>query len=220
MTDSRSALDAVRRSLGTAVLGDVLDAAGYRTQFLPPHFAAVGPVDKLVGRAMTVLEQDTAPEEEGEPFGLMFRALDDLKPGEIYLCTGSLGAYALWGELMSTRAMSLGAVGAVVDGYHRDTVGIRALGFPVYSRGAYAQDQRSRGRVADFRCGLTFANGTRVADGDIIVADADGVLAIPGDVLDDIVAAALAKSGAERDIQQMIRGGESTEAIFNRTGIM
>src|SRR5690606_500802 len=109
----------------------------------------------------------------------------------IYLCTGSLGAYALWGELMSTRAMSLGAVGAVVDGNHRDTVGLRSLGFPVYSRGAYAQDQRSRGRVADFRCGLTFANGTSVADGDIIVADADGALAIPGDVLDDIVAAAL-----------------------------
>jgi regulator of RNase E activity RraA len=220
MIDERSVLGALRMSLGTAVLGDVLDAAGCRNQFLPPHLTPVIAVEKLVGRAMTVMEQDTGPEAAGEPFGLMFRALDDLKPGEIYLCTGSLGAYALWGELMSTRAMSLGAVGAIVDGYHRDTVGIRSLGFPVYSRGAYAQDQRSRGRVADFRCGLTFANGTRVADGDIIVADADGVLAIPANILDDVVAAALAKSGAERDIQQMIRGGEGTEAIFNRTGIM
>ena len=65
-----------------------------------------------------------------QSFGLMFEALDDLKPNEVYVCTGASPRYALWGELMSTRAIKLGAAGAVVDGYLRDTHGILAQNFP------------------------------------------------------------------------------------------
>ena len=122
----------------------------------------------------------------------MFRALDELRPGEVYICTGSSLRYALWGELMSTRARRVGAAGAVVDGFHRDTRGILDLGFPVFSRGSYAQDQRVRGRVVDFRCPIEFGNGVRVCPGDVIVGDLDGVLAIPEDRLEEIVRLALA----------------------------
>lgn len=213
-------LATIREHLFTSVIGDVMDAAGLSSQFLPPRLRPVGDGPIVVGRAMTVQEADIESGDVSEPFGLMFRALDDLKPGEIYLCTGSRGAYALWGELMSTRAKALGAVGAVVDGYHRDTAGIRRLGFPVFSAGAYAQDQRPRGRVTDFRTVLTFDNCTLVASGDVIVADMDGVLAIPAAHVDDIVAAALAKAGAEKEIEQAIIDGETTSSVFNRTGIM
>jgi regulator of RNase E activity RraA len=213
--------ETIRKKLTTAQIGDVLDAAGYTRQFLPPYLRALGGTGMLIGRAMTVLEADIAPgDEEGEPFGLMFNALDDLKPGEIYLCTGSSPTYALWGELMSSRAQELGAVGAVVDGYHRDTVGILRRKFPVFSAGAYAQDQRPRGRVTDFRCDVTFANGVTVSDGDIIVGDVDGVVAIPGKELESIVAAALEKVGIENDVQEMIENGQTTTAIFAKTGVM
>lgn len=210
----------IRGRLSTAVIGDVMDAAGLTSQFLPPRLRPVGDGAVLAGRAMTVQESDITAHDKGEPFGLMFRALDDLKPGEIYLCTGSRGDYALWGELMSTRAAALGAVGAVVDGYHRDTAGIRRLGFPVFSAGAYAQDQRPRGRVTDFRTTLTFDNGTVVEAGDVVVADLDGVLTIPARHASDIVAAALAKAGAEREIERAIAEGETTSSVFERTGIM
>lgn len=217
---AESLLTTIRTKLFTAVIGDVMDAAGLTAQFLPPHLRAVSEGAVLVGRAMTVQENDIEGDEPGEPFGAMFRALDDLKPDEIYICTGSRNAYALWGELMSTRAASLGAVGAVVNGFHRDTAGIRRLGFPVYSAGAYAQDQRPRGRVTDFRCPITFGNGTCVRPGDVIVADLDGVLTIPAEHLADIVTAALIKAGAETDIQQSILAGEATASVFARTGIM
>lgn len=210
----------IRERLCTAVIGDVMDAAGLTSQFLPPRLRSVGDGAVLVGRAMTVQESDITARDKGEPFGLMFRALDDLKPGEIYLCSGSRGDFALWGELMSTRAAALGAVGAVVDGYHRDTTGIRRLGFPVFSAGAYAQDQRPRGRVTDFRTPLTFDNGALVHAGDIVVADLDGALAIPARYASDIVAAALAKAGAEREIERAIAEGETTSSVFERTGIM
>jgi regulator of RNase E activity RraA len=150
----------------------------------------------------------------------MFRALDDLKRGEVYICTGASPLYALWGGLMSTRAMSLGAVGAILDGYHRDTREILSLNFPVFSAGAYAQDQRLRGRVIDFRCAIEFANKCRVAAGDLIVGDIDGVLVVPRDSVADVLQAALAKVSGEDDVRRSILKGERTEDIFRRTGIM
>ena len=76
---------------------------------------------------MPVLEADVFSENVAgqntlmtRPFGLMFEALDDLKPGEIYVCSGASPRYALWGGLMTTRAMQLGAAGAVVDGFDED----------------------------------------------------------------------------------------------------
>jgi len=146
--------------------------------------------------------------------------LDELKPGEIYICTGGSPRYALWGGLMSTRAQKLGAHGAVVDGYHRDTHEILALKFPVFSFGGYAQDQRVRGRVIDYRCPIEFGNGCRVNPGDLIVGDVDGVLVVPRQRETQILEAALAKVKGEEDVREMIVSGESTAEIFAKTGIM
>lgn len=215
----------VRERLFTAVIGDVMDAAGLTRQFLPPEIRALQPEAMLVGRAMPVLEADCVGEfvsHSGgvEAFGLMFKALDQLQAGEVYLCTGSSPRYALWGGLMSTRAAKLGAVGAVLDGFHRDTREIRALGFPVFSTGAYAQDQRLRGRVIDYRCPIEFANGCRVLPGDLIVGDIDGVLTVPKAHVDDILQAALNKVAGEDAVRDMILAGRDTSGIFNETGIM
>ncbi|MBV9740622.1 MAG: RraA family protein [Hyphomicrobiales bacterium] len=207
----------IRERLFTSVIGDVMDRQGLRQQFLPPHIRALSPEMKLVGRAMPVREEDCTSEGD---FGLMFKALDDLQKGEVYICTGASPRYALWGELMSTRARALGAAGAVVDGFHRDTSGILEVGLPVFSAGSYAQDQRGRGRVTDFRREIRFANGTIVAPGDIIVGDRDGVLVIPKAHLDKVVEAAIVKVEGEEEVRRLIEKGEGTQAIFDRTGIM
>jgi 4-hydroxy-4-methyl-2-oxoglutarate aldolase len=225
LESDRPLFDVIQSRLFTAVIGDVMDAKGLTRQFLPPEIRALSPEMVIVGRAMPVLEADCLGETIGhssrrEPFGLMFRALDDLKPGEVYVCTGASRRYALWGELMSTRARTLGAAGAVVDGFHRDTRGILSVGLPVFSQGAYAQDQRLRGRVVDFRCAIEFANGARVAPGDVIVGDLDGVLIIPREHVEDVVALALEKVEGEEAVRTLIERGERTEDIFEKTGIM
>lgn len=215
----------IRERLFTAAIGDVMDAAGLTHQFLPPEIRALEQNTILVGRAMPVLEADCCGDRIGstgetDPFGLMLRALDDLKADEVYVCTGAASRYALWGGLMSGRAQALGAQGAVLDGFHRDTREIRSLGFPVFSHGAYAQDQRLRGRVIDFRCPIEFANGARIDPGDVIVGDVDGVLAIPAAQVEDIVRAALEKVEGEAEVRRRIEHGEPAEATFARTGIM
>ncbi len=225
MADDAALFETVRTRLFTAVIGDVLDVAGFRHQFLPPDIRMLRRGPMLVGRAMPVLEadcygEDVAAEGGPRPFGLMFRALDDLKPGEIYITTGASPRYALWGGLMSTRAKSLGASGAVLDGYHRDTLEIESLGFPVCSKGAYAQDQRLRGRVIDFRCPVEFSNRVLVTPGDVVVGDVDGLVVIPSAHLEAIVAAALTKVNGEASVREMIERGERTESIYEQTGIM
>src|SRR3954447_7108117 len=113
--DEAALFATVRDKLFTAVLGDVMDANGLTRQFLPPEIRALSPEMIAVGRAMPVVEQDidgeTPAAGKPEPFGLMFRALDDLKPDEVYVATGGSHRYALWGEMMSTRAKKLGAAG-------------------------------------------------------------------------------------------------------------
>jgi regulator of RNase E activity RraA len=222
MANDAELFEALKTRLFTAVVGDALDRAGFHRQFLPPHIRPLRDDMVVVGRAMPVLQADIADDvaDRAEDFGLMLRALDDLKPGEVYLSAGGTPRYALWGGLMSTRAMHLKATGAVLDGRHRDTREILALGFPVFSSGPYAQDQRGRGEVVDFRTTVEFANGCRVAPGDIVFGDVDGILVIPKDAANEIVPIALAKIEGEDDVRRMILEGGSTEAIFAKTGIM
>ena len=218
-------LSTIRERLFTAVIGDVLDAAGFTRQFLPPGIRALQPGATMAGRAMPVLEADcwgdtVASAGYSQPFGLMLRALDGLQPGDVYITTGASPRYALWGGLMSTRAAALGAAGAVLDGFHRDTREITALGFPVFSCGSYAQDQRLRGRVIDFGCPIEFAGGVRVEPGDVVVGDGDGVVIIPHTHAGAVVAGALAKVAGEERVRSMIGAGQSTQAIFDETGVM
>lgn len=208
--------DRVRRELCTAVVGDVCDQLGLRRQFLPPEIRPVtctADVPILVGRAMPVLEADVYQEPAGKsPFGRMFEALDDLKPHEIYVVTGASPRYALFGELMSTTAKMRGAAGAICDGFVRDTEGIRRLGFAVFARGCYAQDQRGRGMVLDYRVPVEIGT-IRIAPGDILVGDIDGVLVVPQAAEQEIFGRALEKARAESQVRAAIlRGMRATDA--------
>ena len=226
-TSDDSLFDLARRELFTAVVGDVMDTMGLLHQFLPPTFRPLHDDMVVIGRAMPVLEADivqAAPDSgdatAAEPrFGLMFRALDDLGRHEVYICTGASPRYALWGELMSTRALKLGAAGAVLDGHARDTRGIISLGFPTFCHGRYAQDQGPRGRVIDFRVPIDIG-GVRVAPGDIVFGDLDGVLIVPSVAADEALARALEKVRGEQIVRRAIEGGMSAADAFATYEIM
>ncbi|HEY1685150.1 MAG TPA: RraA family protein [Tepidisphaeraceae bacterium] len=219
--------DLARHELFTAVVGDCLDMMGLRRQFLPPQIQPLRQDMIVIGRAMTVLEADDHGGESnerrnksvGRPFGLMLQALDDLKAGEVYTCTGASPTYALWGELMSTRAQILGAAGAVLDGYSRDTRGILERNFPTFSYGRYAQDQRPRGKVVDFRCGIEIS-GVRVESGDIVFGDLDGVCVIPRAAEQEAFTRALEKARGEKRVAVAIRNGMSASEAWEKFGIL
>ncbi len=216
-----------RRELFTAVVGDIMDKLGAQRQFLPPQIRPLRADMVTIGRAMTVLEADIFDEAPAtgrnpllkKPFGLMLEALDDLKHNEIYVCAGASPTYALWGELMSTRAMKCGAVGAIVDGYSRDTRGILALDFPTFSYGPYAQDQAPRGKVVDFRVPLQIGDA-RIQPGDILFGDIDGVCVVPRTLEREVFTRALKKARGEKVVQKAITGGMRAKTAFQKYGIM
>lgn len=213
--------------LFSAVIGDIMDKMGYFHQFLTPTIQPLQEDMLVVGRAMPVLEADSFGElsQSGKnpslskPFGLMLEALDDLKKNEVYICTGSSPQYALWGELMSARAIECGAVGAVVDGYSRDTKGILELDFPTFSYGRYAQDQGPRGKVIDYRVPIEM-NGVWINPGDIVFGDLDGVCIIPQKIENEVVAGALEKARGEKVVLKAIQNGMSAAEAFAKYGIM
>jgi len=226
ISDSET-FQSARRDLFSAVIGDVMDKIGLQQQFLPP---AIVPLDRsmvVCGRALTVLEADVFEESTpsphnplaSRPFGLMMEALDDLKPGEVYICTGASPRYALWGELMSVRAIKCGAAGAVVDGYSRDTRGVLALGFPAFSHGSYAQDQGPRGKVIDFRIPIRIGQA-RVHPGDIVFGDLDGVCIIPRAAEQEVLARAFEKARAEKTVRKALEEGMPSKAAFEKYGIL
>ncbi len=224
--DDAEMFGAMRAQLFTAVVGDILDAMGLLHQFLPPRLRPVRDDMVVLGRAMPVLEADHfGAVIQGQnpltakPFGLMFRALDDLKPHEVYICTGSSPRYALWGGLMSTRAIHLKAAGTVLDGYCRDTNEILELNFPTFCMGSFAQDQGPRGKVVDYRVPIEI-EGVSIRPGDIVYGDRDGVLVIPAEAAEEAIAKAFEKVSTENKVRLAIQNGMSTVEAFETFGVM
>jgi regulator of RNase E activity RraA len=218
--------DLARQELFTAVVGDVMDQMRLQRQFLLPQIRPLREEMVLIGRAMPVLEADIIGEASGntnpllaKSFGMMLEALDDLKTNEIYVCSGASPQYALWGELMSVRAMKLGAAGVVVNGYARDTRAILQLGFPLFSYGPYAQDQAPRGKVLDFRVPIKIGDAL-IRNSDILFGDVDGVCVIPQEAEAEVFSRALEKARGEKTVRQAIENGMSAVDAFSQFNIM
>jgi len=207
----------IESELYTAVIGDILDRLGHAHQFLPPSIRPLRPDAFLVGRAMPVLEADVF--DNSQPFGKMFEALDSLRPGEVYLVTGGTARYAVYGELMATAATARGARGAVLCGYHRDTRQLQEMDHPVFSYGAFAQDQGIRGRVIDYRVPVEVA-GVRIEPGDLVVGDIDGVVVVPHEIEGLVVEEAREKARIETDVKRSIKQGMATVEAFKKYGVM
>lgn len=211
----------VRERLFTAVLSDVLDAAGRRSQAMRP---GVRPLDDslvMVGRARTGLYADVYHVVPGEnPYELEIALVDDLAPDEIVvLAAGTSGRIAPWGELLSTACRARGAAGCVTDGLVRDIRAIRSLRFPVFAGGIGPLDTKGRGKVVaidvPIECG-----GVAVRSGDLVFGDADGVVVIPREVEGEILRAAFEKVAGEDRTRAALERGEKLADVFARHGIL
>lgn len=208
----------INTRLYTAVIGDILDQLGRPAQFLPPQIRPLVDTMRLAGRAMPALIADVHG-PQARPFGKLTQALDQLQPGEVWLAPGARNLAAMWGEILTATAQSRGALGAVVDGYHRDTVQVLGQNFPVFSHGHYAQDSSIRTIVHDYRTPVTIG-GVRVNPADLIVADIDGVLVVPAEIESEVLERALAKASTENLVRAAIEAGMSATEAFATYGVL
>ena len=217
MTDSEL-FKLFQDELYTPVVGDILDNMGFYHQMLPQPIQPMREEMKLVGRAMPVVMIDVYG-PQGEPFGKLTQALDQLEPGDIYVASGGDMRCAYWGELLTATSRVRGANGAVINGYHRDTPQVLAQNWPVFSRGRYAADSCVRTKVIDYRCPIEIGQ-VWIEPGDLVFGDLDGVIIIPKRVEAEVVEKSLVKARGEKVVRKAIEDGMTSTAAFEKFGIL
>lgn len=211
--------DQIAERLYTAVLADVLDSLGYRNQVMRHDIRPLYPEAKVVGRAATMLgiQAYSAPEQ---PYMLELELLDDLKPGEVVVCTvqGERDS-SVWGELLSTHTRARGGRGAILDGMTRDAWGIMEMRFPVFAVGLTPADSKGRCEIVSIRKPIE-VGGVLVHDGDLVVADQDGCLAVPQPIEDEVIRLAMQKVSDENKVRDLLKRGASIRQVFRDHGIL
>ena len=135
----------------------------------------------LCGRAMTV----DMPAGDN---AAVLKAIAQAQPGCVLVVDAKgYGGRAIAGEFVVGLAQKMGLAGIVVDGCIRDVIGIRSLDFPVFCKGSTpsASAKVGAGSVnVPISCG-----GVMIRPGDIIVGDADGVVSVPQEREQEVLAA-------------------------------
>jgi 4-hydroxy-4-methyl-2-oxoglutarate aldolase len=142
-----------------------------------------------------------------------------LEPGEIYIASGGAMRCAYWGEILTATAKKRGAVGAILNGYYRDTWMVMEQDWPVFSRGRFGQDSAVRTQVTDYRCDIEI-EGVWVKPGDLLFGDLDGVVVIPKAVEEQVIIKALKKARSEKLVRKEIDNGMLSTEAFLKYGIL
>ena len=188
--------------LDTATLSDALDRHGlvgqcYRIKPRSSDF-------RMTGRAWTLLYGPA-----GNPPGTVGDYIDDIEPGAvIVLANGGRDDVTVWGDILTEVAHRKGIAGTVIDGINRDLSLALELEYPIYSRDNWMRTGKDRVQVEATQVPVSIGN-VRVAPGDLLRGDADGVVVIPKEFEDKVLAAAEQIQQAEEAIRESVRSGMS-----------
>jgi 4-hydroxy-4-methyl-2-oxoglutarate aldolase len=206
-------------NLYTAVLSDSLDEIGYRDQTMRPEFRPLSPHFRVVGWARTIQCIDVVEIPE-DPYGMEIEAVDSLLPGEVaVVSTGDSIRNAPWGELLSTASRARGARGAIIGGLVRDVQSILKLNFPVFATGIRPVDSKGRGVVSDYNIPIE-CGGVRIRPGDLVVADYDGVVIVPVEVVSRVIASATDKVARENHSRKALMAGAYLADVYRQYGVL
>lgn len=205
-------------TLRTSLLSDALDRAGRRRQCLAPDIVALSGT-RLEGRAFTfVLERVDRPAET--PYRGLLSALDAVPAGAVVVIPGARAPdAALFGELMATACLARGAAGALCEGFVRDLTEVRALGFPLFGCGTVPYDMDGRLEVVGHDRPVEI-DGVTIEPGALIVADDNGVVVVPIDVEEAVLAAAVEKAAREGEFKAAVAAGMPPSEAYERFGVL
>src|SRR3954449_2686126 len=205
-------------SLYTGALTDVLDRHGLLQQTLPPELAPLregmrlaGPVHPVLGRPHPNHDYDTS-------IRLVLEMLGSVPPGHVAVYQTNDRSSAHLGELSVTSLASRGCAGAVIDGGARDVDYILREDFPIFARYVTPQDCVPRWELLAHGDVSVVVGGVRVAPGDWIVGDRDGLVIVPGTSVEEILGEAEEKVATESEIREAVRGGTLPLDAYERFG--
>ncbi len=176
----------------TSVVSDAIDELGLSGVISGVH-AVRADQPRIAGRALPVRLQPKSSDPAAYRFGggvgkPLEQVLKTMQDGDVVVMDlGGSDRAAAWGGLASLIAQRRGVRGTVMWGSCRDVDEIRASGYPVWT--AHVSPRRSRNDFTFGAIGEPITIGTvTVAPRDYVVADASGVIVIPADRIDDVLA--------------------------------
>ncbi|MFC0714615.1 fumarylacetoacetate hydrolase family protein [Cellulomonas biazotea] len=175
------------------------------------------PGQKLVGTARTlrlVPGREDLFARHGGGHNAQKRAFDGLDEGDVLVieARGDAGS-GTFGDILALRARARGAAGIVTDGGVRDHDAVAAVGIPVYAAGPHPAVVGRRHVPWDVDVAVA-CGGTTVEPGDVLVGDADGVVVIPPDLVEEVVEAALAQEQEDGWVARQVADGHPVEGLF------
>lgn len=189
-------------TLTTPHLADACLRLGVPLRVGPPGIRPVTTGHRIAGRALPVRHVGSVD--------IFLEALETSQPGDVLVVdNGGRMDEACVGDLVAIEMREAGLAGIVIWGLHRDTADIEEIGLPVFSLGATPPGpRRADARAPDALVAASVGAITVTAD-DAILADEDGVLAVPLANLDEVFAAAEAIRDTERAQAERIAAGTS-----------
>ncbi len=191
--------------------GVVSDAMG-RTGSMAAEIKPVWSRAKLVGPALTVR---TFPADNL----MIHKAITLARTGDVLVVNaGGYRDTAVFGDLMGYSCKVHGIAGVVIDGASRDAAGMADIGFPVFARAVLPMGpfKDSPGSInVPVSCG-----GVAVRPGDIIVADADGVVVVPHEEAADVLSKAQGAAAKEEQMRERLARGEYIYDILNLAEVL
>jgi 4-hydroxy-4-methyl-2-oxoglutarate aldolase len=196
-------------------IADLYEALGVnvgRALLMDPNMRAVTPGARIAGQAVT------AQNYPGDNL-FLYGGLDVIKPGQVLVMTNGGGWQgAQMGDVSATYAQQRRIHGMIVDGPVRDVDAIREMNFPVWSTSISVSHPEKRG-PGSVNQPIVVA-GVRVEPGDVIVADGDGVLAIPPPLLTEAIDGARVRTEREQGYKDRIRRGESIVDVIGARALL
>jgi 4-hydroxy-4-methyl-2-oxoglutarate aldolase len=157
---------------------------------------------KVCGRATTV----SCPPGDNL---MLHVAVAHARPGEVIVATVGCHTQAgAWGEILTAASQARGIAGLVIDGAARDMEAIEAVRFPVFSRGL-SIGSCTKERAGKLDVPIQFG-GVTVRPGDLVLGDADGLVVVDRDRLEEVYEAALLRRAKEEEIMRGLREGRTT----------
>jgi 4-hydroxy-4-methyl-2-oxoglutarate aldolase len=201
----------------TGAISDILVEMGLTEQVLPPEIQSISPGQTLAGRAFTLLGEVTSSIDPDVILRPFLRMLGELRRDHVLVTQSNDSLASHLGELSSETAQYRGARGAVIDGGVRDVDYIIKLGFPVFARYKTPRDVNGRWRLADYNVPIKIGS-VGIKPGDYVVGDLDGVVVIPQDIAEEVVAKAESVVQTENLVRRAILEGVHPLEAFDKYG--
>src|SRR5437868_9175520 len=186
-------------ALYTAAIADILDRRGLTAQTLPPELVPLREGMRLAGPAYPIKGRPAPGSDYDASLRKVLDMLGTVPAGHVSVYETNDRENAHLGELSVTALQARGVAGAVIDGGCRDVEPIVRAGFPVFSRFTTPQDSTVRWQLVGHGDVELAIGGVRVARGDWIVADRDGIVVVPALIAEDVIAEAEEKAGTENE---------------------